>query len=142
MPPPITVLPDREETALNDKVLATVAKNMGVPPNAVPPDVKAVVKDQIKQTLNDRARDLTRELVAREVKGKLTQQVNTLAILDDRLKGAQVGIKHVAENAEVKQIMDHNARLLKMKFDSLVAVGFNQDQAFQIVLHELAKPRR
>jgi hypothetical protein len=139
---PIAVLPQNDEKTLRDKVLSDVAKNMGIQANAVPADVQAVVDQQVKQNLTRHVQDLARELSNRATKDKLTQAVNVKDLMAERLKGAHTGIEFVSQNNDVKKIMDQNAKLLKMKFDSLQAVGFTADQAFQIVLTELAKPRR
>jgi hypothetical protein len=136
------VLPDNDEQALKTKVLTEIAKNMGIATDAVPADVQAMVVEQVKYSLNRHVQDLARELASRAAKDKLTQEVNVKGLMEDRLKGASTGIKFVSQNNDVKQIMDENAKLLKMKYDALKAVDFSDDQAFQIVLTELAKPRR
>ena len=140
--PAITVLPASQESALKNKVLSTIAANMGVPVANVPKDVQDIVSAQVKQSLADNVQAIVREVVGRQVKTQLTKSVDMLGVLDERLKGAQKGIEHVGQNEEVRKIMAENARLLRLKYTTLVEAGFTGDQAFQIVLTDLGKPRR
>ena len=72
----------------------------------------------------------------------LSKQPPLGTMFNDRLRDALSGILQVRQNADALKIMQENATLLKMKYDAYVAAGFTADQGFQIVLTEIAKPRR
>jgi hypothetical protein len=139
---PLSVLPTTEEKKITDSIINDLAKNMGVQPRSIPKALSDTVASTVKEALSENAKDLTRNFALRKAREALSKSTNTMAMLDDRVKGALKGISHVGQNTDVKKIMQENAKLLKMKFDNLVAVGFSPDQAFQIVLAELSKPRR
>lgn len=138
----ITVLPATEQKKIQNKVLREIAQNMGIGVGAIPADVKKVVTEQVKESLNNNIRSLTHEFVNREVKGKLTQSLDVMSTMDNRLKGALKGITHVSASQDVGKIMTENAKLLRKKFDALVQEGFSNEQAFEILIADLSKPRR
>ena len=140
--PQLQVLPGAEEKKLFEAVRADVAKNMNVPLNQLPADVTNEIDRQVKSALSDSIRDVARIQVSQSVKGKLSQGVSLQNVMRDRLKGALTGLQTVNAQVETQQILAQNASLLRAKFDALKAVQFTDDQAFQIILTELGRPRR
>ena len=140
--PVITVLKPAHQKQLSGEVMKNIAKNMGVPVGDLPGDVQKEVDEQIKASLTDSIRELARVHVTQQVKGELTKAAPIQSIMADRIKGALTGVSLVSQNADAKAIMAENAKLLRAKYDALVAVQFTADQAFQILLTELGKPRR
>jgi hypothetical protein len=122
--------------------MAEVARNMNVPVAQIPPDVSNEIDRQVKLALSESIRDVARVHVSQTVKGELSQGVSLQNVMQDRLKGALQGLTTVNAQAETSKILAENARLLRAKFDALKAVNFTDDQAFQMILTELGRPRR
>jgi acetolactate synthase small subunit len=59
-----------------------------------------------------------------------------------RLEKAKAGIAQISTATDVDEILASSAMLMRKKFDALTAAGFSEEQAMQILLAEIAKPKR
>lgn len=66
------------------------------------------------------------------------QAVNVPAAVTARMKDALSGLKSVSQSADLQNILAENAKMLKAKYDALVAAGFPAAEAFELLKVELA----
>jgi hypothetical protein len=137
----LSVLPAAEEKRLKDQVLNDLSKNLGMAVTAMSPELQQTVEHEIQRSVAESVQDLVSEFAEQQARA-LSKQPQLGTLFNDRLRDALSGILQVRQNADALKIMQENAKLLKMKYDSYVAAGFTTDQSFQIVLTEMAKPRR
>jgi hypothetical protein len=135
----IRVLTDVEDARLRETVKARLAKNLGMPTPGLADAFSKLVDEQVTIALDEQARRLARDVAVSQARAKLTQHVDVAAAVSTRLGAALTGVKQVSGNPDAKRVMDESARLVRMKFESLVAAGFSEDQAFQLLLTESAR---
>ncbi len=68
----------------------------------------------------------------------LFQVTNIPAAVGARMQDALAGMKSVSQNADLQNILAENAKMLKQKYDALVAAGFTKAEAFDLLKIELA----
>jgi hypothetical protein len=135
-------MPDELHIKMREAVVREVAHNMGVKPDEVPDEVQGAADAQVAGMLKENLQTLTREIARQQVRGELTQQVDPTEVVNKRLSGALKGLQEVRARPEAEGILRENAHLYKLKYDALVESGFSEEQSMQLLLAELARPKR
>jgi hypothetical protein len=63
---------------------------------------------------------------------------NVTSRFDDKIKVAAESLTHISQSSEVDEVLQRRSELLAKKRASLVAAGFSNDEAMQIVLADIA----
>lgn len=141
MPTRPTVSPISFPQQLTDRLSQyaeeTVASQMDIDVGKLSPEVKSLIHAQVKADLDDRASIVIQNAVDRVMRGVDIQDSGQLALLKQRLVAANEGIQQLTQDRAVVDILDKNARLLRMKYDALVSNGFTAEQAIQLMSAEL-----
>lgn len=136
------VIPATEESKLKQRVMAEVAKNIGVPTTSLPPSLETLVEERVETALNHNVTDLVSNIIDRFIPESVLKQTNLSQLINNRLKEALSGLQRVRQNEDALKIMQENAQLLKNKYDAYVTAGFTAEQSFELILAEMGKPRR
>ena len=132
-PRPVTI--KSVEDAIRNNVETTVKKQLSLA-GALPADVKEIVDSAARAaaaTSIELAVTRATEEAARDV-GRKT----LLDRFDDKIKVAAGSLTHISQSGEVDEVLKRRSELLAKKRAALVAAGFSNGEAMQIVLADIA----
>lgn len=132
-PRPVTI--KSVEDAIRKDVETTVKRQLSVE-GALPADVKEIVDSAARAaaaTSIELAVTRATEEAARDV-GRKT----LLDRFDDKIKVAAGSLRHIGQSGDVDEVLKRRSELLAKKRAALVAAGFANDEAMQIVLADIA----
>lgn len=119
------------------KATASVAKKMGIDPKKLPPDVKSAIETATINALNIRTKAVIQRDADVAVKEVVLAGQAPIELLDDRMSVAQESLTHIVEDTKVEQVLNDTARLLWKKLNAFTNAGFNETQAFDLLLAEV-----
>jgi hypothetical protein len=111
-----------------------VKKQLGL--TALPADLQEVVATAAK-TAASTSVDLSVARAAEEA-ARGVGRANLKARFDEKIKVAADSLNHISQSNDVDQVLKRRSDLLAKKRASLVAAGFSNDEAMQIVLADIA----
>lgn len=123
------------EDAIRKDVEATVRTQFALA-GALPADLKDIVNSAASAaaaTAVELAVGRATEEAARDV-GRKT----VLSRFDDKIKVAAGSLTHISQSAGVDEVLKRRSELLAKKRAALVAAGFSNGEAMQIVLADIA----
>ena len=120
-----------------DKAVQALAGKMGIKASDMPLDVKDAVRAAAEAAMKARTKVVIQRDVDLAVKSTLLQGMKPLDLLDARVVAAKDGIGHIAQNNNVDSVLADTATLLRKKYTALVKAGFDDQQAFDLVLAEV-----
>ena len=115
----------------------SVAKKMGVREDQLPSSVKSAIKIATARALDARAKALIQRDVDMAVKEAVLSGVSPIESLSARIAAAKVGITHISQDQAVEDVLKETAVLLWKKFNALKTAGFDENQAFALLLAEV-----
>lgn len=134
------IVSPNQKLKIDQATTEKVAKALNLQVAKLPQGVKDIIAAQTESLISENVSSIARTIASQEVKGALGQ-TNIQDRIDARFGLAATSLAELTKHKQVQQALKENAKLLKMKFDALVEVGFKDDQAFQVILTELARPR-
>lgn len=115
----------------------SVAQKMGLSVVELSAEMMEAIRTASINALNTRTRALVHRDVDAAAKATLLRGTKPLDVFNDRVTAAMEGISYVAQDAKVDSVLNDTARLLWKKFQALKNSGFNEEQAFELVLAEV-----
>ena len=115
----------------------SVADKMGTTVDKLPSNMKSAIKTAATSALNVRTKAIIQRDVDAAVKDKVLAGAKPIDLLDNRMKAAKQGIHFIAGDTKVEKILEDTAKLLWKKFKALTGAGFNDTQAFDLLLAEV-----
>lgn len=131
------ILKKPELQAIVDKATKVVADHMGVAPANLPDSVKAAINTATATAIDARTKTLIQRNVDSAVKDQLMKGAQPLQQLDLRVSAARDGIAHIVADSKIDAVLADTAKLLWKKFSALKIAGFNETQAFNLLLAEV-----
>lgn len=135
MPTPLPI--PLEQKIANDLETKLKSKLGLKPTDSLPVELKNVVSKAAK----DVDMSATERFVQKEaiIAGKqFFQDQNINAILGGRLSNALKGVQLISQSADLKQMINENAKILFLKKQALETAGFSTAEAFQLILAEVS----
>ncbi len=132
-PRPVTVAP--VEDAIRRHVESSVKKQLGLT-GTLPADLREIIK-----TAAGAAASTSVELAVARAAEEAARDVgrrNVMARFDEKIKVAADSLTHISQSNEVDEVLKRRSELLAKKRASLVAAGFSDVEAMQIVLADIA----
>ncbi len=120
-----------------DKTVQALAGKMGIKAADLPPEITKAVRSAAEAAMKARAKVVIQRDVDLAVKSTMLQGMKPLDLLDARVIAAKDGIGHIAQDKNVDAVLADTATLLRKKYTALVKAGFNEQQAFDLVLAEV-----
>jgi hypothetical protein len=134
-----------------------VTRPSGAAPTEIVSSIKTKLEEDLKKRLNvtslppkiSRAIDETATTVAGtltkqnmtkkavQVGKELFRDVDHAKAIGDRLSSALKGVQMVSQSADLKKMLEENAKMLFAKKKALVDAGFTDTEAFQLILAEV-----
>ena len=123
---------------IQGKVENEFRKTMGIG-DAVPlsDDAKKAIAEAVKAASEQQTAAQVSRIAAKHAAQTLGRGVQINEALKSKLEVGLEGIKAVGASNEYQNILKENARMLKAKYDALVAVGFTAEQAFKLIEAEV-----
>jgi hypothetical protein len=137
MPQDNITLTPQELEAITKRATKTVADSMGLAPASIPDSVKKAIATATTTAISARANTLIQRNVDAAVKDQLLKGAQPLKQLDARVSAARDGIAHVVADAKVDAVLADTAKLLFKKFSAFRVAGFDDTQAFNLLLAEV-----
>ncbi len=130
---PISVKPVEE--GIRKGVESTVKRRLGLS-GALPADLKDVISAAAK---NAAAQSVELSVVkAAEEAARDAARPNVTVRFDEKVSIAAESLAHIGASSKVDRVLKSRSQLLAKKRDSLVAAGFSNEEAMQILLADIA----
>jgi hypothetical protein len=123
------------EDAIRKDVETAVKKQLSLE-GALPDDVNEIVDSAVHA-----ATATSIELSVARATEEAARDVGRRTLLDrfdDKIKVAAGSLTHISQSGEVDEVLKRRSELLAKKRAALVAAGFSNDEAMQIVLADIA----
>jgi hypothetical protein len=123
------------EDTIRKDVESTVKKQLALS-GALPVDVKEVIDSAARA-----AAATSIELAVTRATEEAATDIGRMTLLDrfdDKIKVAAGSLTHISQSGDVDQILERRSELLAKKRAALVAAGFSDDQAMQVLLADIA----
>ena len=133
-------MPDKK--ALEKEIILEIEKNLKkklkIPDSKPLPDTyKNIVNEAAKET----ATATTQRYIKKEALSmgkKFYRDTSIESTMNSRLSSALKGVQLVSGSADLQKMIDENAKMLFAKKEALEKAGFSTDEAFQLILAEVA----
>lgn len=126
---------DAVEDTIREDMVSSVKARLGLRGD-LPAEVNEVVK-----TAASAAAASAVELTVADAAQQAARDVGRASIttrFDDKIKVAADSLTHISQSDQVEEVLRKRSELLAKKRDSLVAAGFSNEEAMQIVLADIA----
>lgn len=123
------------EDSLRKDVEAKVKSQLGLQ-GELPADVKEAI-DSVSKASAAKAVQLSVVQAAQDSARDISRGAR-LDLFDDKIKVAADSIRHIGASSDVDEVLTQRAQLLAKKKQALVAAGFSDEEAMQILLADIS----
>jgi hypothetical protein len=126
--------PPKIVSSIKIKLEEDLKKRLNV--TSLSPEMSKIIDD----TATTVAGTLTKQNVTKkaiQVGKELFRDVDHAKAIGDRLSSALKGVQLVSQSADLKKMLEENAKMLFAKKKALVDAGFTETEAFQLIVAEV-----
>lgn len=133
---PSTLRVQTLEREIEKVVNKRMGERLGVDPRRLPAELKSVISTAAAAAAQQSV-ELSVTKDVDEAIGDISRG-SVLDKFDSRVDLARKGLDHIAASSDVQRIMTKRAQMLAQKKQALVAAGFSDDEAMEILLADIA----